>query len=66
MCVLCGTLCVCVRVCVERIVNAHVTCNHQEVLNVYRYDQMKRWIFQTFLTVGKSETAHALAVVIMV
>jgi hypothetical protein len=31
-----------------------------EVLNVYRYDQMKRWIFQTFLTVdfGKFESSY--------
>jgi hypothetical protein len=31
-----------------------------EVLNVYRYDQMKRWIFQTFLTVdfGRYESKY--------
>ncbi len=31
-----------------------------EILNVYRYDQMKRWIFQTFLTVdfGKFESSY--------
>jgi hypothetical protein len=23
-----------------------------EILNVYKYEQMRRWIFQTFLTVG--------------
>mmetsp|Transcript_17564 Transcript_17564/g.30731 ORF Transcript_17564/g.30731 Transcript_17564/m.30731 type:complete len:184 (+) Transcript_17564:289-840(+) len=31
-----------------------------EILNVYRYDQMKRWIFQTFLTVdfGRYESKY--------